>query len=76
MPLDQPEPLGGPSPELCLNEELSEHTAHPPGLSSRLKGKKIVPASGTLEPPQSASRRVTAAGHRPTGVGYAPTAVG
>ena len=30
--------------------------------------KKQPPASGTLDPPQSASRRVTAVSHRSTGV--------
>ena len=44
------------------------------GGGAVLKIKKKPPASGTLEPPQSAGWRVTAAGHRPTAV-HAPTAV-
>ena len=38
--------------------------------------QRQLPASGPLEPLQSAGRRATAVGHRPTAIGYSPTAIG
>ena len=51
---------------------VDQHSALPCGRGC----PEDVPASATLEPPQSGSGGVTAVGHRPTGGGWPSTAAG